>query len=61
MESPPESVRVVRSAAGADIQGGQAAGCRTGWVSHGQDWELDVLPTVQAPSTLEVLELISEY
>lgn len=52
---------MVGDRASADIQGGQAAGCRTGWVSHGQDWELDVLPTVQAPSTLEVLELITDH
>lgn len=51
---------MVGDRASADIQGGQAAGCRTGWVSHGQSWELGAPPTVQAPSTLEVLELITE-
>lgn len=51
---------MVGDRATADIQGGQAVGCRTGWVSHGQDWELDAPPTVQAPSTLEVLELVME-
>lgn len=52
---------MVGDRASADIQGGQAAGCRTGWVSHGQAWDLDALPTVQAPSTLEVLGLIMEW
>ncbi|MGP4978266.1 HAD family hydrolase [Brachybacterium tyrofermentans] len=51
---------MVGDRATADIQGGQAAGCRTGWVSHGQGWELGAPPTVQAPSTLEVLDLVME-
>lgn len=44
----------------ADIQGGQAAGCLTGWVDHGQDWDLGAPPTVQARSTLEVLGRVLE-
>ena len=56
-EQPPW---MVGDRAPADNQGGQAAGGRTGWVSHGQAWVFGEPPTVQAPSTLEVLDLILE-
>ncbi len=42
----------------ADIAGGRAAGLHTGWVGHGRQWTHPELPTVRAPTTLEVLELI---
>ncbi|MGP5716769.1 HAD family hydrolase [Brachybacterium tyrofermentans] len=45
----------------ADIQGGQAAGCRTGWVSHGREWQSDDPPTVQALTTLAVLDGVMEF
>jgi 5'-nucleotidase len=47
----------------ADIAGGRAAGCETGWVRHGRTWEDQEhtwQPTVQAETTLEVLRLIAE-
>jgi 5'-nucleotidase len=46
----------------ADIAGGRAAGCETGWVRHGRTWEDQEhtwQPTVQAETTLEVLRLIA--
>lgn len=49
---------MVGDRASADIHGGQTAGCRTGWVSHGRAWEHGEPPTLQAPSTLDVLDLI---
>lgn len=45
-----------------DVAGGRAAGLRTAWVGHGTAWadrgEGAAPPTLQAPSTREVLELI---
>lgn len=42
----------------ADIAGGRSAGLRTGWVGHGRQWTHPELPTVSAPTTIEVLDLI---
>ncbi|MGO2754184.1 MAG: HAD family hydrolase [Brachybacterium alimentarium] len=44
----------------ADISGGRAAGCRTGWVSHGRRWAGDEPPAVSATTTLDVLDRIEE-
>lgn len=45
--------------ADADVAGGRLAGLLTGWVGHGREWTRPELPTVSAPTTLEVLDLIS--
>lgn len=42
-----------------DIKGAQQAGCRTGWVTHGEAWPGGPAPTVFAPSTLAVLDLVA--
>jgi putative hydrolase of the HAD superfamily len=43
----------------ADMAGGRAAGLRTGWVSHGRTWPDADPPTLSAPTTAEVLDLIA--
>lgn len=43
----------------ADMAGGRAAGLRTGWVNHGRAWPNADPPTLSAPSTAEVLDLIA--
>lgn len=42
----------------ADVAGARDCGFRTGWVSHGTPWSADWSPTVAAPSTAEVLDLV---
>jgi putative hydrolase of the HAD superfamily len=42
----------------ADIEGGRAAGCATGWVSHGRAWPHPWEPTLTAPTTTELLGML---
>ncbi|RKR75415.1 HAD family hydrolase [Frondihabitans australicus] len=53
----PDDTWMVGDSARADIRGAQDAGLRTGWVSLGRGWPGGEPPTVQAPTTAEVLDL----
>lgn len=43
----------------ADIEGGRAAGCSTGWVSHGEIWPHPWEPTLSASTTREILRILA--
>lgn len=43
----------------ADIAGARDCGYQTGWVSHGTSWSDGWSPTIAAPSTARVLDLIA--
>lgn len=43
-----------------DIKGAQQAGCKTGWVTHGETWTGGPTPTVSAPTTRSVLTRVVE-
>lgn len=43
----------------ADISGGRAAGLRTGWVSRGKDWPIDIAaPDLSAATAAEVIDAV---
>ena len=43
----------------ADISGGRAAGLKTGWVSRGKDWPIDIAaPDLSAATAAEVIDAV---
>jgi FMN phosphatase YigB (HAD superfamily) len=43
----------------ADISGGRAAGLKTGWVSRGKDWPMDIAaPDLSAATAAEVIDAV---
>lgn len=56
----PDDTWMVGDNADADITGAQDAGLRTGWVTLGRPWPGGPEPTVQAPTTAEVLDEIAD-
>ena len=57
-QAPQEVAWMIGDHAVNDIGGGRDAGCRTAWISHGQDWPGGPTPTLSASAPAAVLDLI---
>jgi HAD superfamily hydrolase (TIGR01549 family) len=56
--APRSEVWMVGDAAHADVVGAQAAGIRTAWLAHGQEWDGDTPPDVIAHGPLDAVAAV---